>query len=150
MTHKNNTIILANCAHSTRAGGNTTYWAQTAITQRFLFGALGDEDTHIAIAGGAKVGEHKRALGVITDEAEGVSDLVNVQILGSNDSTLQVLTGADIQAGDLITCDGSGKAVPLSAQEAGEYFIYGIALKTTKKGRTVEFTPTAGLEKTQS
>tara|TARA_B100001248_G_scaffold262227_1_gene256830 strand:+ start:3856 stop:4281 length:426 start_codon:yes stop_codon:yes gene_type:complete len=135
--------LFANCAAGIHASGNITCTAAEAIAPRYLFGKLGSTPGSVALAK-----PQDTAIGVITDEAKDTSDTVNIQIMGSQSGTMQVMAGGAIKAGEYITCDDNSCARPLEGLEAGTYPVYGIALRAATQGQTVEFTPTLGLEKT--
>lgn len=137
------THTFANCASGVHASGNITCIATEPLSPRYLFGKLGEKAGTIAKASSADT-----AIGVITDEAKAATDMVNVQIMGSQCGTMQVLAGCAIKLGEYITCDESGCARPLTGLKSGTYKVYGIALRPAIQGQTVEFTPTFGFEKT--
>lgn len=118
--------------------GNITFSAAKTIKERFLFGAFVDGKITPV-----ENGKH-RAIAVITDCAN-QNDPINVQILGSNSSTMKVLADGVITIGDFITVNASSKAVSLENQTKGSYQICGVALSNASAGQHVEFTPTLGL-----
>ncbi len=138
------TLILSNVATGIHAGGNITYLASAAISSKYLFGAAASTEGQIALAGSANTSSGKRAIGVITDEADAAGDPVNVTILGAAGATMKVTAAESITVGSLLTSNSASKAVKLSGQSAGTYFVYGIALTAAAAGELVEFAPTPG------
>jgi hypothetical protein len=143
-------FILSNVAEGTHPNGNLTYTASTAISSKYLFGAQTTTARQIALAGSGNTSTGTRAIGVVTDEADSAADPVNVQILGSSGSTMKALAGGTIAIGSTITSDSSSMAVAVSAQSAGTYYVYGIALNAAAAGDYVEFTPVVGVTQTVS
>lgn len=122
-------IILANVAEGTHAG-NITKCANEAITKKYLLGKL-TTDGKIAIAG-----ENDTPIGVITDEAAGADEIVNVALLGSGD-TLKMTAGGAITAGSIVVPAQGGKVRELPG-EAGTYLQVGIALNSASSDGIVE------------
>ncbi len=144
------TVILSNVAPGIHSGGNKTYLASTAIASKYLFGAAAATEGQIALAGSADTTSGTRAVGVITDEADAIGDPVNVTILGAAGATMKVQAAETITVGALLTSNSASKAVKLSTQSAGTYYVYGIALTSAAAGELVEFAPTPGLTQTVS
>jgi hypothetical protein len=71
-------------------------------------------------------------------------------LIGATGSTLKVLAGGTIAAGDLITADANSKAVTVASQPtSATYYVYGIALIAGASGDVVEFVPTPGVTLTK-
>lgn len=143
-------ITFSNVAsQGTHEGGCLTVKAVEPIGMRYVFGSLDADGKYVSVASLGKT-DHARAVGIITDEADAADDFINLQVLGAGSSTLVVVAGSDIEAGQLLTSNADGKAVPVNAQEAGTYFVYGIALRSAHEQELVEITPVVGVEKTIS
>jgi len=129
-----------NSSQGTHDKGLMTFFAGAPIKQRYLFGSF--FGPYIIPTEGKKFW----AIAVICDVGE-KDEIVAGQIMGSNDSTMKVLAGGPISAGDLITANNFGQAVNFQLEdEPGSYRIYGIALSRAQSGQCVEFTPTLGLQ----
>lgn len=140
-------LIASNSTTGAYSEGNMTFTAESAFNERYLFSHI-HSGKKASPAGKGDVASGKRALGIATDIAS-VNQPINVQIFGSNASTMKVVAGGTITAGDFLTSDAASKAINYqTATAAGTHFIYGIALSDAAPGQLVEFTPTPGLEKT--
>jgi hypothetical protein len=115
------TVRLANVAEG-RHAGNITKEADAAITERFLLGKIGSASNRVAVCGVADT-----PIGVITDEAEAESDLVNVALLGARPSTVRMVASAAIAQGALLEPAANGRAQTLGAG-AGTHHVVGRAL----------------------
>lgn len=148
MTTSNNNTQTAPLAGavSTHAEGLISFIAAENIPQKYVFGSFSNNNNTISVATAAEAKSGNRAIGVITDTAN-QGNLVNVQILGSNSSTMKVRSGGQIKPGDLITASPTGTAISLSNQPQGTYYVYGIALTTASDNSLVEFTPAVATEK---
>ncbi len=122
-------LILSNIAEGTHAG-NITKHAASAITQKYLLGKL-QSNNKIAVSNSTDT-----PIGVITDEAAEADDIVNVALLGSND-TLKMTADGEIAAGAIVVTSDSGKVKELPTQ-SGTYLQVGMALNTATSGGIVE------------
>lgn len=114
-------VFLANIAEGTHDGGITKA-VDAAITERFLLGKIGSAADRVAVCGAADI-----PLGVITDEAAAVGDLVSVALLGSNRGTVKMVAGAAIAQGALLEPAANGRVQTLGAG-AGTHHVVGRAL----------------------
>ena len=143
-------ITLSNVAEGIHSEGRVTYTAAAAIASKYLFGKLTSNVGEIAVSGAGNTSTGARAIGVITDEADAAADPVSVSLIGATGSTLKVLAGGTIAAGDLITADANSKAVTVASQPtSATYYVYGIALIAGASGDVVEFVPTPGVTLTK-
>jgi len=142
---QNRSLILSNAASGTHEKGAISFKAASAISQKYCFGALTSNANEIDLAG---IGSSTRAIAVISDEADAAGDFVNASVIGATGSTMQVTAGASISIGDTITADANSLGVPVSAQSAGTYYVYGIALSAAAAGELVEFAPITGATET--
>lgn len=147
---KFNAHRLPNLFSNSQAGkhptGNITYEAAEVIAERYLLGTLNLEGTRVSVQKNTAVVGGGMALGVISDTATKAGDYINMQLLGAQAGTTTVLAGGDIQAGDALIADATGKAVALKGQVDGAYYICGIAIKPARANALVEFVPTLGLQ----
>jgi len=129
------TVLLANIAEGTH-DGNITKGADAAITERFLLGKIGSASDRVAVAGAADT-----PIGVITDEAAGTGDLVNVALLGARTSTLRMVASGAISQGALVEPAASGRVQTLGVG-AGTHHVVGRALDAaTNAGDVIEVDP---------
>jgi hypothetical protein len=103
-------------------GGNITKFTDAAITERFLLGKIGSAADRIAVAGAADI-----PIGVITDEAAGAAEPVNVRLLGSSRGTQTMVASAPIAQGALLEPAANGRVATLGAG-AGTHHVVGRAL----------------------
>ncbi len=122
-------LILSNIAEGTHAGSITKHVA-SAITQKYLLGKLQSNDK-ITVSNSTDT-----PIGVITDEAAEADDIVNVALLGSND-TLKMTADGEITAGAIVVTSDSGKVKELPTQ-SGTYLQVGMALNSATSGGIVE------------
>jgi len=83
---------------------------------------VGSAADRVAICGAADV-----PIGVMTDEAAAVGEIVNVALFGSARSTLRMVASAAIAQGALVEPAASGRVVTLGAG-AGTHHVVGRAL----------------------
>lgn len=138
--------IFCNSTTGSHSEGNITFTAEAPFNERYLFAHV-RSGRLTSPAGKGNITSGRRAIGIATDTAAS-KDSINIQIFGSNTSTLKVIAGSVITTGDLLTSDASSKATNYQTEPSGAYFIYGIALTDAQPAQLVEFTPTPGLEKT--
>ncbi len=128
-------VCLANIAEGTHAG-NLTKAVDAAITERFLLGKIGGTSARVAVCGAADT-----PIGVITDEAALVGDLVNVALFGSASSTLRMVASAAIAQGALVEPAANGRVQTLGAG-AGTHHVVGRALQAAANaGEVIEVDP---------
>jgi hypothetical protein len=133
--HGNNIVLLANIAEGTH-DGNITKAVDAAITERFLLAKVGSASDRVAVCGAADV-----PIGVITDEAAAVGDIVNVALLGSARSTLRMVASAAIAQGALVEPAASGRVATLGGG-AGTHHVVGRALDAAANaGDVIEVDP---------
>lgn len=116
------TVFLANIAEGTHEGGITKA-VDAVIAERFLLGKIGSAADRVAICGAADT-----PLGVITDEAEEIGDLVSVTPFGSAGSTVQMVASAAIVQGALLEPAANGRVQTLTATP-GTHHVVGRALQ---------------------
>ena len=119
---QNGRVRLANIAEGTH-DGNITKAVDAAITERFLLAKVGSASDRVAVAGAADT-----PIGVITDEAAAVGDLVNVALFGSARSTLRMVASAAIAQGALLEPAASGRVQTLTGT-VGTHHVVGRALE---------------------
>ena len=119
-----------------------TFIASCPIEEAYLVGRLDNGKVVLA-----KPGKDEMPTCIITDEGR-IGDLINIQIMGSNNGTMKVLCGAAVTTGDLMVADENSKARSLAGMPDGEYDVFGISLSRSYSGCLVEFTPILGLRKT--
>lgn len=128
-------VVLANIAEGTH-DGNITKAADAVITERFLLAKIGSASDRVAVCGAADT-----PIGVITDEAAAVGDLVNVALLGSSKSTLKMVASAPIAQGALVEPSVTGRIQTL-AGSAGTHHVVGRALDAAAAaGEVIEVDP---------
>lgn len=129
------TVILANIAEGVH-DGNITKGVDAAITERFLLAKVGSASDRIAVCSAADV-----PIGVITDEAANVGDIVNVALLGSARSTVRMVASAAITQGSLLEPAASGRVATLGAG-VGTHHVVGRALDAAANaGDVIEVDP---------
>ncbi len=129
------TVRLANIAEGTH-DGNITKAADAAITERWLLGKIGSATDRVAVCGASDT-----PIGVITDEASAIGDLVNVSLLGSSRGTVRMVASAAIAQGALVEPAAGGRVATLGAG-AGTHHVVGRALDAaTSAGDIIEVDP---------
>lgn len=132
---KTDTVLLANIAEGTH-DGNITKAVDAAITERFLLGKIGSAADRVAVAGAADT-----PIGVITDEAAAVGDLVNVALLGARPSTVRMVASGAIAQGALVEPAANGRVQTLGGG-AGTHHVVGRALDAAANaGDVIEVDP---------
>ncbi|MDR3143894.1 MAG: hypothetical protein LBT64_00115 [Puniceicoccales bacterium] len=119
---------------------NITKRAEEAIPTKYLLGKFGTLPSDVGICGALDI-----PIGVITDEAAAPSAqsekaIVNVALLGSP-TTLRVVAGAPVEAGDVLVVAGAGKVKPLpdAQTDSQTYGMVGIAMTGAVADGLVEF-----------
>lgn len=113
--------IFCNIAAGTHAG-HITKDAEVVIDTRYLLGKLGTALNQVDICTAAD-----EPLGVITDEAAAVGDVVNVAIFGSAESSQLMVASEPITAGVKVYTSADGK-IQNEPGAAGTYYQVGKAL----------------------
>jgi hypothetical protein len=132
---RNGRVRLANIAEGTH-DGNITKAVDAVITERFLLCKVGSASDRVAVAGAADT-----PIGVITDEAAAIGDIVNVALLGSARSTLRMVASAAIAQGALVEPAASGRVQTLGVG-AGTHHVVGRALDAAAAaGDVIEVDP---------
>jgi hypothetical protein len=128
-------VTLANIAEGTHAG-NLTKATDVVITERFLLAKVGSASDRVNVAGAADT-----PIGVITDEAAAVGDIVNVALLGSSRTTLRMVASAAIAQGALLEPAASGRVATLGVG-VGTHHVVGRALDAAvNAGDVIEVDP---------
>ena len=128
------TICLAN-AEGTHEG-NLTKAVDAIITERFLLGKIGSASDRVAVCGAADT-----PVGVITDEAAAIGDLVNVALLGSSGLTVRMVVSGAIAQGTLLEPAASGRVQALGAS-VGTHHVVGRSLDASAAaGDVIEVDP---------
>jgi hypothetical protein len=129
------TVLLANVAEGTH-DGNITKAVDAVITERFLLAKIGSASDRVAVAGAVDT-----PIGVITDEAAAIGDLVNVALLGARPSTVRMVTSGAISQGALLEPAASGRVQTLGVG-AGTHHVIGRALDAASAaGDVIEVDP---------
>jgi hypothetical protein len=129
------TVRLANIAEGTH-DGRITKGADAAITERFLLGKIGSASDRVAVCGAVDT-----PIGVITDEAAAVGDLVNVSLFGSSRTTLRMVASGAITQGALLEPAASGRVQTLGVG-VGTHHVVGRALDAASAaGDVIEVDP---------
>jgi hypothetical protein len=132
---KPKTVFLANIAEGTHCG-NITKAVDAAVTERFLLAKIGSASDRVAVCGAADT-----PIGVITDEAAAVADLVNVALLGSAGSTVRMVASGAITQGALVEPAASGRIQTLGGG-VGVHHVVGRALDAASNaGDVIEVDP---------
>ena len=122
-------VPLLNVSEGTHAGALTRKGGAIISTPyRFVKKGTGDMDVILC----STVGE--APLGIITDEAPAIGELVNMNLLGSASNTQLVEPGGDIDIGDWVITDDAGKAIALPTSGGGTAYICGRALTAGADG----------------
>ena len=130
-----NTVRLANIAEGTH-DGNITKAVDAIITERFLLAKGGSAADRVAVCGAADT-----PIGVITDEAVAVADLVNVALFGSRSSTVRMVASAAIAQWALLEPAANGRVQTLGAG-AGTHHVVGRAMDAAANaGDVIEVDP---------
>lgn len=128
-------VTLANIAEGTH-DGNITKAVDAAITERFLLAKIGSASDRVAVAGAADT-----PIGVITDEAAALGDLVNVALLGARPSTVRMVASAAIAQGALLEPAANGRVQTLTGS-IGTHHVVGRALDAAgAAGDVIEVDP---------
>lgn len=129
------TVRLANVAEGTH-DGEITKGSDAVITERFLLAKIGSASDRVAVCGAADT-----PIGVITDEAAAIGDLVNVALLGSTQHTVRMVASAAISQGALLEPAANGRVATLGAG-AGTHHVVGRALDAAANaGDLIEVDP---------
>lgn len=129
------TVRLANIGEGTH-DGNITKAADAPITERFLLGKIGSAADRVALCGAGDT-----PIGVITDEAAAVGDLVNVSLLGSSRGTVRMVAASALAQGATLETTASGRVQTL-VTSAGTHHLVGRALDAaTAAGELIEVDP---------
>jgi hypothetical protein len=132
---RNGRVRLANIAEGTH-DGNITKAVDAAITERFLLAKVGSASDRVAVCGAADT-----PIGVITDEAAAIGDIVNLALLGSARSTLRMVASGVIGQGALVEPAASGRVQTLGVG-AGTHHVVGRALDAAAAaGDVIEVDP---------
>ncbi|MGV3771996.1 MAG: DUF2190 family protein [Verrucomicrobiales bacterium] len=133
--HKRDRVCLANIAEGTHEA-NITKAVDAIITERHLLGKVGTAADRIAVCGAADT-----PIGVITDEAAAIGDLVNVALLGCSPRTVRMVASAAIAQGALLEPAANGRVATLGAG-AGTHHVVGRALDAASaSGDVIEVAP---------
>lgn len=128
-------VLLANIAEGVH-DGNITKAVDTAVTERFLLAKVGSASDRVAVCGATDT-----PIGVITDEAAAVGDIVNLALLGSARSTLRMVASAAIAQGALLEPAASGRVATLGVG-VGTHHVVGRALDAAgAAGDVIEVDP---------
>jgi hypothetical protein len=129
------TVLLANIADGTH-DGNITKAADAVISERFLLAKIGSASDRVNVCAAADT-----PIGVITDEATAIGDLVNVSLLGARGSTVRMVASAAIVQGALIEPAASGRVQTLTGS-VGTHHVVGRALDAASSaGDVIEVDP---------
>lgn len=128
-------VRLANIAEGTH-DGNITKASDAVITERYLLAKIGSASDRINVCAAADT-----PVGVITDEAAAIGDLVNVSLLGSSRTTVRMVASAAVAQGSLLEPAASGRIATLGSG-AGTHHVVGRALDTAiAAGDVIEVDP---------
>jgi hypothetical protein len=128
-------VRLANIAEGTHEG-NITKAVDATITERFLLAKIGSASDRVAVAGAADT-----PIGVITDEAAAIGDLVSVALLGARHSTVRMVASGAITQGSLVEPAASGRVQTLGVG-VGTHHVVGRALDAASNaGDVIEVDP---------
>ena len=116
-------VSLANIAEGTHAGLKT-YLVDEVVAIRYLLAKVGSDDAHCGICDAADI-----PIGVMDDEASAIGLPINVELLGSAESSRLMVAGAAIADGAYVVPTDGGKVITLPT-DAGTYYICGRALTT--------------------
>jgi hypothetical protein len=129
------TVMLANIADGTH-DGNITKSADAVISERFLLAKIGSASDRVNVCAAADT-----PIGVITDEAAAIGDLVNVSLLGARGSTVRMVASAAIVQGALLEPAASGRVQTLTGS-VGTHHVVGRALDAASSaGDVIEVDP---------
>jgi hypothetical protein len=132
---QNGRVRLANIAEGTH-DGNITKAVDVAITERFLLAKVGAASNTVNIAGASDT-----PIGVITDEAANIGDIVNVALFGSARSTVRMVASGAISQGALLEPAASGRVQTLTGT-VGTHHVVGRALDAASNaGDVIEVDP---------
>jgi hypothetical protein len=128
-------VCLANVAEGTH-DGNITKAVDASITERYLLAKIGSASDRVAVCGAADT-----PIGVITDEAAAIGDLVNISLIGCAGRTVRMVASAAIAQGALIEPAANGRVATLGAG-AGTHHVVGRALDAASSaGDVIEVAP---------
>lgn len=128
------TVRLANIAEGTH-DGNITKAVDAAVGERFVLAKVGSAADRVAICGSADA-----PIGVITDEATGAGEIVNVALLGARPGTVRMVAAGAIAQGALLEPAANGRAQTLGAG-TGTHHVVGRALDAAAAGDVIEVDP---------
>lgn len=129
------TFLLANIAEGTH-NGNLTKSTDVVITERFLLAKVGSAADRVNVAGAADT-----PIGVITDEAAAIGDIVNIALFGSVRSTVRMVASAAIAQGALLEPAASGRVATLGVG-VGTHHVVGRAMDAAANaGDVIEVDP---------
>ena len=132
---QNGRVRLANLFEGTH-DGNITKATDVTITERFLLAKVGAASNTVNIAGAADT-----PIGVITDEAAAIGDIVNVALFGSARSTLRMVASGAITQGSLLEPAANGRVQTLTGA-VGTHHVVGRALDAAANaGDVIEVDP---------
>lgn len=135
------TLCLANIGEGQHEG-NITKRSDAVIASRYLLAKIGSDANHVNLAGVGDI-----PLGVITDEAAAIEDIVNVALFGASECTLKVQAAAAIAQGDFVVAGAAGQIRTLPVA-AGTYYIIGRALTAAAaQGDIVEIDPSVPIQR---
>lgn len=128
-------VFLANIAEGTHEG-HITKGADAVITERFLLAKIGTASDRVNVCAAADT-----PIGVITDEAAAIGDLVSVALLGARGSTVRMVASAAIVQGALLEPAANGRVQTLSGS-VGTHHVVGRALDVASNaGDVIEVDP---------
>lgn len=126
---------LANIAEGTHEG-NITKASDVVITERFLLAKIGSAADRVAVCAAVDT-----PIGVLTDEAAAVGDLINVALLGSIGTTVRMVASAAIAQGALLEPAAAGRVATLGVS-VGTHHVVGRALDAAvNAGDVIEVDP---------
>ncbi len=132
---RNRAFRLANIAEGTHEG-NITKTTDVVIGERFLLAKIGSAADRVNICTAVD-----NPIGVITDEAAAVFDLVNVALLGSIGTTVRMVASAAITQGSLLEPAAAGRVATLGGS-VGTHYVVGRALDAAAAaGDVIEVDP---------
>jgi hypothetical protein len=133
-------VKLANIAEGTH-DGNITKETDAVLAERYVLAKIGSTAARVAVCGAADI-----PIGVITDEAAAIGDLVNVALFGSARSTLRMVASAAIAQGALVEPAANGR-VATKGVGAGTHWVVGRALDAAAAaGDVIEVDPMAFMQ----
>ncbi len=128
-------VKLANIAEGIHAG-QITKASDAIITERYLLGKIGSTTDRVNVCAAIDT-----PMGVITDEAAAVGDMVNVALLGCAGFTIRMVASAAIAQGALVEPAASGRIATLGSG-VGTHHVVGRALDAASAaGDVIEVDP---------